>query len=85
MILLLPWGGCNTALCIHGWTCGKWERGPLISPECPETRHTGKTESLICVPSLLQAVSVDFQKQKVRFMDGSSQKYHQLLIATGSQ
>uniref|UniRef100_A0A8C2TGJ5 FAD/NAD(P)-binding domain-containing protein n=1 Tax=Coturnix japonica TaxID=93934 RepID=A0A8C2TGJ5_COTJA len=34
-------------------------------------------------PSLLQAVSVDFQKQKVRFMDGSSQKYNQLLIATG--
>ncbi|OPJ78659.1 apoptosis-inducing factor 3-like [Patagioenas fasciata] len=31
-----------------------------------------------------EAVSVDFQKQKVRFMDGSSQKYHQLLIATGS-
>uniref|UniRef100_A0A8D2NAM7 Rieske domain-containing protein n=1 Tax=Zonotrichia albicollis TaxID=44394 RepID=A0A8D2NAM7_ZONAL len=29
-------------------------------------------------------VSVDFQKQKVHFMDGSSQKYHQLLIATGS-
>ncbi|XP_065503290.1 apoptosis-inducing factor 3-like [Caloenas nicobarica] len=32
-----------------------------------------------------EAVSVDFQKQKVRFMDGSSQKYHQLLIATGSR
>ncbi|NXS26489.1 AIFM3 factor, partial [Pomatostomus ruficeps] len=31
-----------------------------------------------------EAVSVDFQKQKVHFMDGSSQKYHQLLIATGS-
>ncbi|NXG17309.1 AIFM3 factor, partial [Grallaria varia] len=31
-----------------------------------------------------EAVSVDFQKQKVRFVDGSSQKYHQLLIATGS-
>ncbi|XP_064323866.1 apoptosis-inducing factor 3-like [Phalacrocorax carbo] len=31
-----------------------------------------------------EAVSVDFQKQKVCFMDGSSQKYHQLLIATGS-
>ncbi|NXT94489.1 AIFM3 factor, partial [Anhinga rufa] len=31
-----------------------------------------------------EAVSVDFQKQKVRFMDGSSQKYNQLLIATGS-
>ncbi|NWR36934.1 AIFM3 factor, partial [Tachuris rubrigastra] len=31
-----------------------------------------------------EAVSVDFQKQQVRFMDGSSQKYHQLLIATGS-
>ncbi|KAJ7397528.1 Apoptosis-inducing factor 3 [Pitangus sulphuratus] len=31
-----------------------------------------------------EAVSVDFQKQRVRFMDGSSQKYHQLLIATGS-
>ncbi|NXY50469.1 AIFM3 factor, partial [Ceuthmochares aereus] len=30
-----------------------------------------------------EAVSVDFQKQKVRFMDGSSQKYSQLLIATG--
>ncbi|XP_021271519.1 apoptosis-inducing factor 3-like isoform X1 [Numida meleagris] len=30
-----------------------------------------------------EAVSVDFQKQKVRFMDGSSQKYNQLLIATG--
>ncbi|KAF4791083.1 Apoptosis-inducing factor 3 [Turdus rufiventris] len=32
-----------------------------------------------------EAVSVDFQKQKVHFMDGSSQKYHQLLIATGSR
>ncbi|NXS06026.1 AIFM3 factor, partial [Oxylabes madagascariensis] len=31
-----------------------------------------------------EAVSVDFQKQRVRFMDGSSQKYQQLLIATGS-
>ncbi|XP_010081492.1 PREDICTED: apoptosis-inducing factor 3-like [Pterocles gutturalis] len=31
-----------------------------------------------------EAVSVDFQKQKVSFMDGSSQKYNQLLIATGS-
>uniref|UniRef100_U3JVU9 Rieske domain-containing protein n=1 Tax=Ficedula albicollis TaxID=59894 RepID=U3JVU9_FICAL len=31
-----------------------------------------------------KAVSVDFQKQKVHFVDGSSQKYHQLLIATGS-
>ncbi|NXV78961.1 AIFM3 factor, partial [Atlantisia rogersi] len=31
-----------------------------------------------------EAVSVDFQKQKVHFMDGSSQKYSQLLIATGS-
>ncbi|NXQ22550.1 AIFM3 factor, partial [Peucedramus taeniatus] len=31
-----------------------------------------------------EAVSVDFQRQKVHFMDGSSQKYHQLLIATGS-
>ncbi|NXS58926.1 AIFM3 factor, partial [Brachypteracias leptosomus] len=31
-----------------------------------------------------EAVSVDFQKQKVHFMDGSSQKYHQLLVATGS-
>ncbi|XP_050837886.1 apoptosis-inducing factor 3-like isoform X2 [Serinus canaria] len=31
-----------------------------------------------------EAVSVDLQKQKVHFMDGSSQKYHQLLIATGS-
>ncbi|NXN79321.1 AIFM3 factor, partial [Bombycilla garrulus] len=31
-----------------------------------------------------EAVSVDFQKQKVQFMDGSSLKYHQLLIATGS-
>ncbi|NWS10319.1 AIFM3 factor, partial [Pachyramphus minor] len=31
-----------------------------------------------------EAVSVDFQKQQVRFMDGSCQKYHQLLIATGS-
>ncbi|XP_064533462.1 apoptosis-inducing factor 3-like isoform X1 [Pseudopipra pipra] len=31
-----------------------------------------------------EAVSVDFQKQQVHFMDGSSQKYHQLLIATGS-
>ncbi|NWU84996.1 AIFM3 factor, partial [Onychorhynchus coronatus] len=31
-----------------------------------------------------EAVSVDFQKQQVSFMDGSSQKYHQLLIATGS-
>ncbi|NWS78810.1 AIFM3 factor, partial [Crotophaga sulcirostris] len=30
-----------------------------------------------------EAVSVDFQKQKVHFMDGSSQKYNQLLIATG--
>uniref|UniRef100_A0A674HSK2 FAD/NAD(P)-binding domain-containing protein n=1 Tax=Taeniopygia guttata TaxID=59729 RepID=A0A674HSK2_TAEGU len=35
-------------------------------------------------PSLLQAVWVDFQKQKVHFMDGSCQKYQQLLIATGS-
>ncbi|NXB52114.1 AIFM3 factor, partial [Leucopsar rothschildi] len=31
-----------------------------------------------------EAVSVDFQKQEVLFKDGSSQKYHQLLIATGS-
>ncbi|XP_009583374.1 PREDICTED: apoptosis-inducing factor 3-like [Fulmarus glacialis] len=31
-----------------------------------------------------EAVSVDFQKRKVHFMDGSSQKYNQLLIATGS-
>ncbi|NWI96278.1 AIFM3 factor, partial [Pitta sordida] len=31
-----------------------------------------------------EAVSVDFQKQRVHFMDGSCQKYHQLLIATGS-
>ncbi|XP_030318115.1 apoptosis-inducing factor 3-like [Calypte anna] len=31
-----------------------------------------------------EAVSVDFQKKKVRFMDGSSQKYSQLLIAAGS-
>ncbi|NXQ08275.1 AIFM3 factor, partial [Vidua macroura] len=31
-----------------------------------------------------EAVSVDFQEQKVHFTDGSSQKYHQLLIATGS-
>ncbi|NWH87088.1 AIFM3 factor, partial [Aegithalos caudatus] len=31
-----------------------------------------------------EAVSVDFQKQRVHFMDGSSQKYQQLLIATGS-
>ncbi|NXK12777.1 AIFM3 factor, partial [Herpetotheres cachinnans] len=31
-----------------------------------------------------EAVSVDFQKQKVHFMDRSSQKYNQLLIATGS-
>ncbi|NXO29757.1 AIFM3 factor, partial [Cisticola juncidis] len=31
-----------------------------------------------------EAVSVDFQRQRVRFMDGSSQKYQQLLIATGS-
>ncbi|KFP21179.1 Apoptosis-inducing factor 3, partial [Egretta garzetta] len=31
-----------------------------------------------------EAVSVDFQRQKVCFMDGSSQKYNQLLIATGS-
>ncbi|NXN96907.1 AIFM3 factor, partial [Rhinopomastus cyanomelas] len=31
-----------------------------------------------------EAVSVDFQKQKVSFADGSSQKYNQLLIATGS-
>ncbi|NXH77309.1 AIFM3 factor, partial [Hydrobates tethys] len=31
-----------------------------------------------------EAASVDFQKQKVRFMDGTSQKYNQLLIATGS-
>lgn len=40
---------------------------------------------LIFASFLLQAVSVDFQKQKVCFMDGSSQKYNQLLIATGSQ
>ncbi|NXK81724.1 AIFM3 factor, partial [Amazona guildingii] len=32
-----------------------------------------------------EAVAVDFQKQKVHFMDGSSQKYNQLLIATGCQ
>lgn len=48
VILFLPWGGCDIDLCIHGCTCGKWERTPahLISPECPETRHTGtgKTE-----------------------------------------
>ncbi|KAM6296475.1 apoptosis-inducing factor 3-like [Aegotheles albertisi] len=31
-----------------------------------------------------EAVWVDFQKQKVHFRDGSSQKYNQLLIATGS-
>ncbi|NWV00777.1 AIFM3 factor, partial [Upupa epops] len=31
-----------------------------------------------------EAASVDFQKQKVSFTDGSSQKYNQLLIATGS-
>ncbi|XP_010022843.1 PREDICTED: apoptosis-inducing factor 3-like, partial [Nestor notabilis] len=30
-----------------------------------------------------EAASVDFQKQKVQFTDGSSQKYDQLLIATG--
>lgn len=41
--------------------------------------------SLIFTSCLLQAASVDFQKQKVRFMDGSSQKYNQLLIATGGQ
>lgn len=72
------------------WEVGERTPAPLTSPECPETRHTGKKEwirgtCLICVPSLLQAVSVDFQKQKVHFMDGSSQKYHQLLIATGSR
>uniref|UniRef100_A0A663E6D8 Rieske domain-containing protein n=1 Tax=Aquila chrysaetos chrysaetos TaxID=223781 RepID=A0A663E6D8_AQUCH len=39
---------------------------------------------LIFASFLLQAVSVDFQKQKVCFMDGSSQKYNRLLIATGS-
>ncbi|NXG38277.1 AIFM3 factor, partial [Dromaius novaehollandiae] len=31
-----------------------------------------------------EAVSVDFQRQKVSFMNGSSQKYNHLLIATGS-
>ncbi|NXG59885.1 AIFM3 factor, partial [Hemiprocne comata] len=31
-----------------------------------------------------EAVLVDFQKQKVHFMDGSSQKYNRLLIAAGS-
>ncbi|NXC26680.1 AIFM3 factor, partial [Campylorhamphus procurvoides] len=31
-----------------------------------------------------EAVSVDFQKKEVHFVNGSSQKYHQLLIATGS-
>ncbi|XP_009467904.1 PREDICTED: apoptosis-inducing factor 3-like, partial [Nipponia nippon] len=31
-----------------------------------------------------EAASVDFQKQKVCFVDGCSQKYNQLLIATGS-
>ncbi|XP_010222353.1 PREDICTED: apoptosis-inducing factor 3-like [Tinamus guttatus] len=31
-----------------------------------------------------EAVSVDVQRQKVRFKDGSSQKYSHLLIATGS-
>ncbi|NXI09554.1 AIFM3 factor, partial [Irena cyanogastra] len=31
-----------------------------------------------------EAVSVDFQEHRVHFMDGSSQKYQQLLIATGS-
>ncbi|NWX20990.1 AIFM3 factor, partial [Aegotheles bennettii] len=31
-----------------------------------------------------EAVWVDFQKQKVHFKDGSSQKYNQLLIAVGS-
>ncbi|XP_033924725.1 apoptosis-inducing factor 3-like [Melopsittacus undulatus] len=30
-----------------------------------------------------EAVSVDFQEQKVHFQDGSSHKYNQLLIATG--
>lgn len=44
-----------------------------------------KSASLIFTSSLLQTVSVDFQKQKVHFMDGSSQKYNQLLIATGGQ
>lgn len=41
--------------------------------------------NLICASFLLQAVLVDFQKQKVCFTDGSSKKYDQLLIATGSQ
>lgn len=48
-------------------------------------KQTRKSASLIFTSPLLQAVSVDFQKQKVHFMDGSSQKYNQLLIATGGQ
>lgn len=73
----------------------------LISPGCPEIGHAGthrqaewidvaghqwtRGTCLIFASFLLQAVSVDFQKQKVHFMDGSSQKYNQLLIAIGSQ
>lgn len=65
------------------------------SPEHPERGQAEWTdvagqqwtrgECLIFASFLLQAAWVDFQKQKVHFMDGSSQKYNQLLIATGSQ
>lgn len=48
-------------------------------------KQVRKSASLIFTSPLLQAASVDFQKQKVHFMDGSSQKYNQLLIATGGQ
>lgn len=47
--------------------------------------HRAEGAFLIFASFVLQAVSVDFQKQKVHFKDGSSQKYNQLLIATGSQ
>lgn len=33
----------------------------------------------------LQAVSIDTKGQKAQFKDGSSQRYDQLLIATGSR
>ncbi|OXB58121.1 hypothetical protein ASZ78_012526 [Callipepla squamata] len=68
--------------------------GGVAALTCAETlRQEGFTGRIIMVTKekhppydkskLSKAVSVDFQKQKVRFMDGSSQKYNQLLIATG--
>ncbi|POI24320.1 hypothetical protein CIB84_011930, partial [Bambusicola thoracicus] len=68
--------------------------GGVAALTCAETlRQEGFTGRIIMATKekhapydkskLTKAVSVDFQKQKVHFMDGSSQKYNQLLIATG--